>query len=223
MRALSLTHSSLKTPKAAAVAGIIFSSSLIAIFWLFRRSVPADPLAPGTWLSENRGHVRLALELVPVAGVAFLWFVGVLRDRLGNREDKFFATIFLGSGILVLALLFSAAAVIGALVLTAGAAAQGGGDAGVVTFGRAIAHTIINVYLMKVCAVFMLTTSVIALKTDLAFSWLAILGIALAVLLATVGSMFDGLLLAFPFWTLLLNLNLLYLDWCGRQSAGRTD
>ncbi len=56
----------------------------------------------------------MALNLVPFAGVAFLWFIGVLRDRLGQQEDRFFATVFFGSGLLFLAMLFAAAAVIGA-------------------------------------------------------------------------------------------------------------
>jgi len=46
-----------------------------------------------------------------------LWFIGVLRDRLGEREDKFFATVFFGSGLLFLAMLFAAAAVAGALII----------------------------------------------------------------------------------------------------------
>ena len=38
----------------------------------------------------------LALNLVPLSGIAFLWFIGVVRDRIGEREDRFFATVFLG-------------------------------------------------------------------------------------------------------------------------------
>jgi len=44
---------------------------------------------------------------LPFAGIAFLWFIGVLRDRLGELEDRFFATVFLGSGLLFLAMLFA--------------------------------------------------------------------------------------------------------------------
>ena len=42
----------------------------------------------------------MAVNLVPFAGIAFLWFIGVLRDRLGALEDRFFATVFLGLGML---------------------------------------------------------------------------------------------------------------------------
>ena len=37
--------------------------------------------------------------LMPFAGIAFLWFIGVVRDGFGRYEDKFFASVFLGSGI----------------------------------------------------------------------------------------------------------------------------
>src|SRR6516225_11722119 len=117
-----LTRANLKTPKAAAIAGMLFSVLLIAVFWLLRTSIPADPQEPGSWLNGNSGSVALALNLMPFAGIAFLWLIGVLRDRLGQQEDRFFATVFFGSGLLFLAMLFVAAAVIGAVILVAASA-----------------------------------------------------------------------------------------------------
>ncbi len=99
-----LTNDHLKTPRAAAFAGIIFSALLFVVLGLMRRSVPFDPLDGGAWLPENAKYVTLAMNLVPFAGIAFLWFVGVLRDKLGPREDQFFATVFLGSGLLLLSM-----------------------------------------------------------------------------------------------------------------------
>jgi hypothetical protein len=112
-----LTHAQLRTPRAAAVAGILFSVLLFMTFGLVRISVPGDPFEPGAWLENGLLYVTLAMHLVPFAGVAFLWFMGVLRDRLGEREDQFFATVFLGSGLLLLARLFSAAAVVVAIII----------------------------------------------------------------------------------------------------------
>ena len=114
----TLTRANLKTSRAAAIAGILFSVLLILVFWLLRVSVPDDPLEPGAWLNSQSGTVALALNLVPFAGIAFLWFIGVLRDRLGTREDQFFSTVFFGSGLLFLAMLFAAAAVAGALIIS---------------------------------------------------------------------------------------------------------
>ena len=95
----------LRTPRAAAFAGIAFSVLFTVALVLVRAAVPADPSDAGRWLTDGsrREAVLLALGLVPFAGIAFLWFVGVLRDRVGEAEDRFFATVFLGSGLLFVA------------------------------------------------------------------------------------------------------------------------
>ena len=113
---VNLIHARLKTPRAAALAGILFSVFLIAGLLLLRLSVRADPLDAGAWLKTSSNTVALALNLMPFAGIAFLWFIGVLRDRLGELEDRFFATVFLGSGLLFLAMLFASAAVAGGII-----------------------------------------------------------------------------------------------------------
>ena len=71
----------------------------------------------GRGCKTSSNTVALALNLVPFAGIAFLWFIGVLRDRLGELEDRFFATVFLGSGLLFLAMLFASAAVAGGIII----------------------------------------------------------------------------------------------------------
>src|ERR1700684_210855 len=89
-----LAASPLKTPRAVAVAGIVYSVLLIAALALLRVSTPADAGSAGAWLSDSarRTAVSVALGLVPFAGIAFLWFVGVIRDRIGGNEDRFFGT-----------------------------------------------------------------------------------------------------------------------------------
>jgi hypothetical protein len=103
--------------RAAAIAGILFSLLMITGLVLFRLSVRADPLETGAWLFKTSSNtVALALNLVPFAGIAFLWFIGVLRDRLGELEDRLFATVFLGSELSFLAMLFTSAAVAGGII-----------------------------------------------------------------------------------------------------------
>ncbi len=113
----SQVHSGLKTPRAAAIAGILFSALLIWSLWLLWQSVPVDPREVGAWLKASSGKVSLALNLIPFAGVAFFWFIGVLRDRLGQKEDQFFATVFLGSGFMFLGMLFVAASAMGSVIM----------------------------------------------------------------------------------------------------------
>ena len=107
----------LRTPRSAAVAGIAFSVLFAAALVLIHLSVPLDPTDNGDWLRDGsrRDAVRVALALVPFAGIAFLWFIGVVRDRVGEAEDRFFATVFLGSGLLFVAMLFASAAVAAAV------------------------------------------------------------------------------------------------------------
>jgi hypothetical protein len=149
--------------------------------------------------------VVIALNLVPFAGVAFLWFVGALRDRLGAREDRFFATVFLGSGLLLLAMLFTAAAVVGAIIIAFHAAPEALIDSATFHFGRGLAYGMINIYVVKTAAVFMITTSTIALYTRLTPRWLAFGGYAVAVVLLVGSYYFDWSLLVFPLWVLLVS------------------
>ena len=96
-----LIRQRLTTPHAAAIAGILFSVLLMAAMFLIRTSISADPLAASTEAIKNSRRISLALDLLPFAGISFLWFVGVLRDRLGQLEDRFFATVFFGSALLL--------------------------------------------------------------------------------------------------------------------------
>src|SRR3977135_3377241 len=180
----ALSVARLKTPKAAAIAGIAFSALLFTIIWLRRRPVPSDPLDPGAWLATDSQTVTLALNLVPFAGVAFLWFIGVLRDRLGQQEDRFFATVFLGSALLFLAMLFAAAAMAGAVMLLASSA---GPDqltkSPAFHLARVTVYIILNAYAMKMACVFMISTSTVVIRTGIAPRWIAILGFVLAFVL----------------------------------------
>jgi hypothetical protein len=205
-----LTRARLKTPKSAAIAGIVFSLVMFAIFWLLRQSIPADPLESGTWLTTNTRTIAVALNLVPLAGVAFLWFIGVLRDRLGQQEDRFFATVFFGSGLLFLAMLFAAAAVIGAVMVLASAA-----DLNELTnsttfrFARAATYVIMNVYAIKMAAVFMFSTSTVVIYTGIAPRWIAYLGYFLAILLL-IGSYYISWSFAvLPVWVFLISVYVL--------------
>src|ERR1022692_4636009 len=205
------TRKSLRTPRAAAVAGIIFALLLIAALVLLEISAPPDPAQAGAWLtsSTRRAAVALALNLIPFAGIAFLWFIGVVRDRIGDREDRFFATVFLGSGILFVGMLFVAAAVAGGLIAAAASLPSGPAAAGTLAQGRNVTSILLNVYSMRMAAVFTLTTVNIARRTGIVSRWLAVAGLVVAlVLLAGVG-ISAWVELLFPAWILALSVDIL--------------
>jgi len=205
----TFSRSKLTTPRAAAIAGILFSLLLITSLVLMRLSVPEDPQDAGEWLAGGWKNVTLALNLLPFAGIAFLWFIGVVRDRLGELEDRFFATVFLGSGLLFLAMLFASAAVAGGVMKMYAATPGTLIESGLYTFGRTVTYEIMNVYAMKMAGVFMITTSTLSLRTGIIPRWMAFLGLALALLLLFSLGLFYWAPLAFPLWILLISVHIL--------------
>jgi hypothetical protein len=204
------TRAGLKTPKAAAIAGIVFAVLLIVIFTLFRSAVPGSPTESGEWLAHDWRKAALGLNLIPFAGVAFLWFIGVLRDRLGAKEDRFFATVFFGSALLFMAMLFVAASLVGALIIIGSSAkATALIDSQTFHFARAASYILVNIYAAKVATVFMVSTSTLVIYTSIAPRWIAILGYALALALL-VGSYFvTWAIIVLPLWVLLISLVIL--------------
>jgi hypothetical protein len=108
----------LAPPQAAVVAGVIFSVLRSVSLAIVRLAIPAYQSNSCLWLNDStrRTTVPFAVRLASFAGIAFLWFIGVLHNRIGALEDQFFATVFLGSGLLFVASLFASAAFSGALV-----------------------------------------------------------------------------------------------------------
>jgi hypothetical protein len=205
----TLTSENLRTPKAAAIAGMLFSLLTVSAFWLLWNSVPDDPREPGLWLGANSNAVALGLNLVPFAGIAFLWFIGVLRDRLGEREDRFFATVFFGSGLLFLGTLFTAAAMVGALLVTFNTQPKELVNSATFHFVRASAHTVMHIYMIKMAAVFMMTASTLAIYVRFAPRWLALLGYLLLLLLLFGSYYFRWSFLLFPLWVFLISVHIM--------------
>ena len=212
--------SSLRTPRAAAVAGIIFSVLLIVTLVLLRISVPAHQAVPGSWLtdSRNRAAVAIALNLVPFAGIAFLWFIGVLRDRIGQREDRFFATVFLGSGLLFVAMLFVGAAIAGGIIAAASSRPPG---ADTLALGRNVTGILLNIYAMRMAAVFTLTTVTIARRTEIVSRWLTVAGLVSALVLLVGVGISPWFELLFPAWILALSIDILAAGL--RKAPGSTE
>ena len=202
----------LKTPRAAAIAGILFSILLILSLALIRISIPANPQDAGTWLSGGWKNVNLALNLLPFAGIAFLWFIGVVRDRLGQNEDRFFATVFLGSGLLFLAMLFTSAGIAGGIISLYGVTPSMLIDSGMYTFGRTVTYEIMNVYTMKMAGVFMITTCTLSLRTAIIPRWMAFLGLVLALFLLLSTGSFYWAPLVFPLWVLMISMYILLVN-----------
>ena len=199
----------MRTPRAAAVAGIIFSLLLITSMFLIRTSIPADPLAATRDLIKHSQRISLALDMLPFAGVSFLWFVGVLRDRLGKLEDRFFATVFLGSALLFLAMMFVTGAISGAIIHVLGSGPEDLMRSGSYALGRIEIYQLMHFYAIKMAGVFMISTSTITTRTRIVPRWMAFLGFALALALMVSFGQFEWILLVFPLWVLMISVYIL--------------
>ena len=153
--------------------------------------------------------VALALHLVPYAGIAFLWFIGVIRDRLGDLEDRFFATIFLGSGLLFVGLTFVGAALAGGLLTIYETEQSEAISNGAYSYGRAVMYDIVNTYAIRMAGVFMISLSSIWFRTSLMHRAWPLLSVALALVLLTGDGTFPLVSLIFPGWVLSVSVYLL--------------
>ena len=209
----------LKMPRAAALAGILFSSLTIGSHLLIRTAVPANPFSTEELLS-HANTLLLALNLVPFAGISFLWFIGVFRDHLGEYEDRLFASVFFGSGLLYVAMLFASAALAGGLL------AEMSRDAGKLvssssySLGRS-GIQITTVYGIRMAGVFIITASTISLRTRAMPRWLALLGYVVASLLLLTVRARDWTALMFPAWVFVISIWILIQRF--RQSSARSE
>jgi hypothetical protein len=186
----------------------VFAVLSIASLVLLRLATPPDPGTAGAWLSSagRRAAVTTALNFIPFAGIAFLWFVGVIRDRIGRHEDRLFATVFLGSGLLFVGMLFAAAAVAGGLIADAGARQS---DASTLNLGRNVTAALINIYAIRMAALFTLTTVTIARRTRIVSRWLTLAGLVIALVLLVGTGISVWVEVLFPAWILALSVEIL--------------
>jgi hypothetical protein len=201
------TRDALKTPRSAAVAGIIFAvlygSSLILLS-LFVLPYISDT----TWMETNAAPVSLALNLIPFAGIAFLWFIGVLRDLLADQEDRLFSTVFLGSGLLFLAMTFIGAALVAGL-LNAHTLGLGTLSESVYTYSRSVIYQVINIYAIRMAGVFMISLATIWIRTGVMHRVWAILTYLLALVLLVSISYSLWVTLIFPGWVMVVSVYIL--------------
>jgi hypothetical protein len=199
----------LTTPRAAALAGILFSLLFAGSLVLLRSAIPEN-LSIGTeWVERGAGRISLAMGLMPFAGIAFLWFIGVVRDRLGEFEDRFFSTVFLGSGLLFLAMVFVSLAIAGGILASSRIAAGQIAQNEIIYFGRAMMLQISNVYALRMAGVLMISLGTIWLRTGLMPRWLAVVTYLVALTLLVVINLSLWVTLIFPAWVLVISMFIL--------------
>ena len=203
------TGQPLTPPREAAIAGLLFSVLMIVSLVIIRLALPNISVEHRTVKPGFEHAIGLALNLVPFAGIAFLWFLGVLRNRIGTAEDQFFATVFLGSGLLFVASLFGSAAVAGAVLVNSETRYTQEISSGIYYFAQEVSYTFLNVFAVKMAGVFMFSTCTIALRTAIFPRWIAFLGFACGLALLLIISNWLWIALLFPIWTTVVSVYLL--------------
>ena len=208
----------LSLPRGAAISGVIFGSLMMVALSLVRYAVPANVSEPGEWLLEphRRDAVLLGLDLVPFSGIAFLWFMGVLRTAMGDEEDRFFATVFLGSGLLFVASIFASAAVTAALI-------ESTATGKLYYFGRSLSDELMNLFAVKMAGVFIFSSCTISRKIGIFPRWIAFSGYGCGLALLLIIANWRWIALVFPAWMLLLSGQMLLTEFRGAPIATAGD
>ena len=202
------------------MAGVLFALLFGATLILIRVKMPEGLGDSTEWLDSERGGILTATRLMPFAGITFLWFIGVVRDGFGRYEDRFFAPVFLGSGLLFLAMMFVSTAVAAALVATNAGVTDPAAHVEVIAFGKMIVVSAAKTYAIRMAAVFMISLATIWLKTGLMPRWLVALSYLVALGLLIAGDVSMWLALAFPVWVLVVSsLILLRAGYIDEQRA----
>jgi len=208
----------LETPRAAGVAGLAFAALFIGSILLLRNNPSGASTAAEIrrfYLGEHADRVSLVgVYLAPFSGIAFLWFIAVLRNLIGDREDRFFATVFLASGLLFVAMLFIAAGVGGAVLAAVKFQDEPVPSDDAVVLVRSFAFGFLFIYAMRMAAVFMIVVSTIGMRLGVFPRWLVVTGYLAALVLILNVSYAALLTLVFPAWVAAVSVVIL--------RAGRT-
>ena len=204
-----LVRREIRSPRSAAIAGIVYSILMFTGMILAYRVVNARPEdVTRDWLETWSGTASLMLTLVPFAGIAFLWFTGVVRDRLGDHEDRFFATLFLSSGIISVVLLFIWAAIFGTIMSITILA-----DDDMYVFGFALMNQIIGNFSLRVAGVYMTAIGTLWTRTGSMPRWLAIVTYVLALGFLLAAPRIRELRFIFPAWVFVVSVYILVLNY----------
>jgi hypothetical protein len=198
-----------RQPKAAAIAGLVFGLILVCVVVLLQSAAPGSVAESGSWMTDldRRDAVTKALALIPFAGIAFLWFVAVVRSSLGHHEDRFFDAVLTGSGLVFVAMLFASAAVLmAALSLDdAGVARDPTADAE----AWALASALLGSFGARMAAVFTLAVSTAGLRAGSLPRLLALFGYLTGAILLLTPPLPRLAQLLFPLWVMAVSVMVL--------------
>jgi hypothetical protein len=209
------------SPVAGAVAGMLFALLFSASLVIIGTTITALPRDTGAWLASGASTFRFAIGLIPFAGLFFLWFIAVARQRLGSLEDQFFGTVFLGSGLLFLALVFCAAASAGAIIASFAANPTGFAGSSTYLYARNVYSEIFFVYALRMAGVFQISGATLWIRTGVMPRWVAFITYAAAAVLLFTVTTSIWIVLLFPAWVFFVSVYILATHLRTRRAHGQ--
>ncbi len=208
----SQIRQSVRSIEAAAIAGIVFSVLFVAGLLLMSRVPGVDaPVGEINRFYGDSGEVRsvvIGLQLVPIAVIALLWFIAVIRRRIGDREDKLFSTVFMGGGLLFAALVLAGTAAAGAPALVTELTGRPP-DPEASTLLRGVGTVLPVIHAPRPGSLFIFSASALGLRTGAFPRSLSMLGYVLGLTLLIPFTFIDSLRYAFPLWVGVVSVVLL--------------
>lgn len=200
----------LRSPRSAAIAGILFAIMAAASMILIENIVTVAPAEINPdWFDSWSGTVSVVLFLISVSGIAFLWFTGVIRELIGDRENRFFATIYFGSAIILVVLLFMWAATLGAMfgAFTMASDILIGGD--IYIFGFAMMNEIVGNFALRIAGVYMFSIGTVWARAAVTPRWLTLITFLVAIGFFFFAGAFREARFIFPGWVFLVSVYIL--------------
>jgi len=202
-----------RTLTAGSIAGMLFGA-LFGTCVTIVRSGANGADETGAWLAGRTTELEWALALLPFAGIFFLWFIGVSRQRLGRWDDRFISSVILGSGVCFIAMVFAAAGLAGAVVAMYAKDPAGLPGSDMYVFVQYALAKIFGVYALRMAAVFLICQATAWLRHGLMPRWLAVPSYVVALVLLFVVSQEAWAVLIFPVWIFVISA---YLFAVGRR------
>ncbi len=194
-----------RKPQSAAIAGLIFGIIFGGVILLLQSASPVLMADAAHWTDhpDQVNAVNRALDLIPFAGIAFLWFIAVIRAQLGSREDRFFETVFLGSGLLFIALLFAAAASLKSVLILRDSGFAVSEE--LLASSWAMALALLKVFGARMAAVFTISVATMGTRMGTVPRWLALLAYITGIALLLTPPFPNLSQLLFPLWIIVLS------------------
>ncbi|MGD8807529.1 MAG: hypothetical protein PVH65_16870 [Chloroflexota bacterium] len=209
-----------RSPRSAAVAGIVFSVLMFAVM-IVTRGLASEQVSEvtGERLELWTDAAKFAMGTVPFTGIALLWFTGVVREHLGEREDRFFSTIFFGSSIILVAMFFVWGATIGASFSILNSAADRTVNNDILIFGFTFMDQIIGNFTLRMAGIYMLSIGTIWTKSGAMPRWLTILTYLVAAGFLFFANTVKEARFIFPGWVLIVSVYILTMNYLAKEET----